>query len=196
MSKPKLIFATTNAGKVRELRELVGDVLEIAPAPKVLEVDESASSFEGNAWLKAEAYAAAFKLPALADDSGLCVEALGGRPGVQSARYGDDDASRNARLLFEMVGIPEAKRGAKFVCALCLAVPGGKTTLAVGECLGRIAEQPRGFAGFGYDPIFFVPSLSKALAELTVAQKSAISHRGEAFRKMMPHLLALAGAGR
>jgi XTP/dITP diphosphohydrolase len=191
MPRPKLIFATTNQGKLKELRELVGEALEVVPAPEPLELDEDQETFEGNAEKKARAYARAFALPALADDSGLCVDALEGRPGVQSARYGADDAHRIDKLLSELAGVPLERRGASFQCALCLALPDGSVQLEKGECRGLIARERRGAQGFGYDPIFLLPPLGKTLAELASTEKSALSHRGAAFRKMLPYLHGL-----
>lgn len=191
-----MIFATANPGKLAELRGLVGGALEVVSAaefPHPPQVEEDQESFEGNAEKKARAYAEASGLPALADDSGLCVDALGGRPGVHSARYGSDDAGRIRRLLEELREVPEDARTARFRCALCLAVPGGEVVVEVGECEGRILGRPRGAGGFGYDPVFWVPSLGRTFAELSPHEKSAISHRGQAFRRMLPHLLALAG---
>lgn len=192
----KLLFATRNAGKLRELRALVGSLFEVvspADVPGLPDVVEDEQTFERNARKKALAYARAAGLPSLADDSGLCVDALGGRPGVQSARYapGSDD-QRIAKLLEEMRGVPEARRSAEFRCALCLAFPNGQQVIETGRCAGRIATAARGQNGFGYDPIFVLPKLGKTMAELTPDQKSQMSHRGEAFRRMKPHLLALA----
>lgn len=193
--KPKLLFATTNAGKVRELRGLVGDGVEVVSLkdlPPIPEPVESAATFEGNAELKARAYAEASGLPALADDSGLCVDALGGRPGVHSARYvPGSDKDRYEKILAELQGVPDDKRTASFVCALALAKPGGEVHLERGSCPGVIGHEPRGAHGFGYDPIFLVPSLGRTLSELTTEEKAGISHRGEAMRKMRPYLLAL-----
>jgi XTP/dITP diphosphohydrolase len=191
----RVLFATTNQGKLRELRELVGgdlEVVSLADLPPQPEVDEDQPTLEGNAEKKARVYAKASGLPTLADDSGLCVDALEGRPGVQSARYGADDAGRIRRLLVELAPVPEGKRAAAFRCALCLVVPGGEARVEVGECAGEILFAPRGENGFGYDPVFLVPARGKTMAELTSAEKSALSHRGQAFRKMRSHLSALA----
>ena len=193
----RLLFATTNKGKLAELRALVGDALEVvslADVPPVPEPEETEPTFEGNAELKARAYARATGLPALADDSGLCVDALGGRPGVLSARYAEgDDAARYTRVLRELDTVGEGARGAHFACALSLALPDGTVRTEVGRMDGVIARAPRGTNGFGYDPVFLVPELGRTLAELTKEEKSARSHRGAAFRKMRPHLLRLAG---
>lgn len=186
----KLVFATTNAGKLAELRELVAgiEVLSAAEAAPGLEVEEDRDSFEGNAEKKAREFLAATGLPALADDSGLCVDALGGRPGVWSARYAATDALRIARLLGELR--TAGSRAARFRCALCLALPGGRIEMASGTCEGLITEAPRGEHGFGYDPVFLIPSLGKTLAELTRPEKAGLSHRGQAMRVMAPKLAA------
>ncbi|MFL5322143.1 MAG: RdgB/HAM1 family non-canonical purine NTP pyrophosphatase [Myxococcaceae bacterium] len=193
--KPKLLFATTNEGKLKELRALVGDAVEVLSLkdfPAVTISPETGDTFEANAEQKALHYAKATKTAALADDSGLCVDALGGAPGIHSARYVEgSDADRTQRVLEVMREVPEEKRGAQFRCALCLALPSGKTVIEVGEMKGKIGHEPRGTNGFGYDPIFVLVS-GKTTAELTQAQKSALSHRGEAFRKMRPHLEAWA----
>ncbi|WP_224243393.1 XTP/dITP diphosphatase [Hyalangium gracile] len=197
--KPRVLFATTNAGKVKELRGLVGgsvEVVSLKDLPPIPEPVEDGETFEANAEKKARAYAEASGLPALADDSGLCVDALGGRPGVHSARYAEgDDRARYLKLLGELEGVPEAQRTASFRCALCLAFPGGKALVEVGRCEGSILTGPRGAHGFGYDPVFFIPALGKTMAELTSEEKSGVSHRGEAFRKMKPALLALQATG-
>jgi XTP/dITP diphosphohydrolase len=192
--KPRLLFATTNPGKLRELRGLVGDaveVLSLKELPPIPEPVEDGATFEENAEKKARAYAEASGLPALADDSGLCVDALGGRPGVHSARYAEgDDRARYEKLLAELASVPEPQRTASFRCALCLAFPAGLARVEVGRCDGRIAFGPRGSHGFGYDPVFLLPQLGRTLAELTPEEKAGLSHRGQAFRKMLPHLLA------
>jgi XTP/dITP diphosphohydrolase len=197
--KPRLLFATTNVGKVKELRDLVGDAVEVVSLkdlPPIPEPVEDGETFEANAELKARAYSLATGLPALADDSGLCVDALGGRPGVHSARYAEgDDRARYEKLLGELAGVPEERRTASFRCALCLVRPGGETRIEEGRCEGRILNGPRGSNGFGYDPVFWVPALGKTMAELTREEKAAVSHRGDAFRKMRPALLALQAGG-
>lgn len=181
-----LVFATTNQGKLSELRALVGNrftVRSSADYPHVPEVDESADTFSGNAELKALACARGSGELSLADDSGLCVNALGGAPGVRSARYGSTDAERIERLLRELEGVPASRRGARFQCALVLAAPSGKTELTQGTCEGRIAFAPRGTNGFGYDPLFLLAD-GRTMAELTRDEKALISHRGAAFRRM------------
>ena len=184
----KLVFATTNTGKLAELRELVTglEVLSAAEAAPGLEVDEDRDTFEGNAEKKAREFLAATGLPSLADDSGLSVDALHGRPGVLSARYAATDEERIARLLRELHGVPNRK--AHFTCALCLALPGLELETARGECHGEIADGPRGEHGFGYDPVFYLPALGKTLAELTRPEKAGLSHRGLAMREMAPKL--------
>jgi XTP/dITP diphosphohydrolase len=195
-AKPRLLFATTNKGKLRELRELVGDAVEVvslADLPPVPEPVEDADTFEGNAVKKARAYADATGLPALADDSGLCVDALGGRPGVHSARYAPgDDKARYQKLLAELTSVPDERRTASFQCALALVKPGGEARVEVGRCEGRIGHAPSGSHGFGYDPVFILSDRGgRTMAELTPEEKSQVSHRGAAFRKMKPHLLGL-----
>jgi len=190
-----LVFATTNPGKLKELRALVGDsvrVLSAADVPNAPEVEEDAPTFEGNARKKALEWARATGEWALADDSGLCVDALDGRPGVRSARYAPTEAERNQRLLGELASVPAERRTARFVCALCLAAPDGTTEVAEGTCEGRIGDAPRGTNGFGYDPCFVLPD-GRTMAELTRDEKSALSHRGAAFRALLPRLKARVG---
>lgn len=194
----KLIFATTNEGKLAELKAMIGDTLEVASAadfPQVGEVVEDQPTFELNAAKKALAYARATGLCALADDSGLCVDLLAGRPGVQSARYAPTDGKRINRLLNELDGVPLAKRTARFQCALCLAWPDGKLVTVMGTCAGRIADAPRGEAGFGYDPVFEPAGQTRNMAEMSKGEKASVSHRGQAFAQMKPHLKALAEGG-
>jgi XTP/dITP diphosphohydrolase len=196
-AKPRLLFATTNKGKLRELRELVGDAVEVvslADLPPVPEPVEDGATFEENAVKKARAYAEATGLPTLADDSGLCVDALGGRPGVHSARYAPgDDRARYEKLLAELAGVPDDQRTAHFQCALALVKPGGgEARVEVGRCEGRIGHKPRGQHGFGYDPVFILSDKAgRTMAELTAKTKSEVSHRAAAFRKMKAHLLVL-----
>jgi XTP/dITP diphosphohydrolase len=196
--KQPLLFATTNKGKLRELRALASGVEvlspeDVAPLPVV---EETESTLEGNARKKALAWASASSLVTLADDSGLFVDALEGRPGVHSARYAPgDDLARVTRLLEELRDVPDESRTAAFRCALCLAAPAGQAVVETGTCQGVIARKPRGTGGFGYDPVLLVPELSRTLAELSANDKSRISHRARAFARMRPWLLAY-GAGR
>lgn len=190
------MIASGNAGKLREFSALLADLpLEIRGQPEGLAVEETGSTFAANASLKAEAVARATGCWALADDSGLSVEALGGAPGVHSARYADSDAERIARLLQELAaaGADTAEtRGARFTAALALADPDGQVVLAVeGHCPGTILEAPRGEGGFGYDPVFFVPELGLTFAQMTKDQKSACGHRGRAFAALRPDLQTL-----
>jgi len=192
----RVVLATANAGKQAELRAL------LAAAPVELEVvdslpscEETGSTYAENATLKARQAAAHTGGWALADDSGLEVESLAGRPGVQSARYGGDgasDADRRKLLLKELKGRPPAYRKAKFVCVMALASPDGTVHLAQGECPGRIASEERGEGGFGYDPIFLFPDLRRTLAELSIAEKNRISHRARAAQKMVAILRSVA----
>lgn len=187
---PQLVFASANQGKVKEVVALLGPswrVRSAADFPQLAEVVEDADTFEGNAAKKARAFAEATGLWALADDSGLVVDALGGRPGVWSARYAPDDAQRIAKLLRELDGVPVGLRSARFVCALCLCSPQGEAIFTQGTCEGAIGFAPKGEHGFGYDPIFVLPS-GATMSELGREEKSAVSHRGNAFRSMLPHL--------
>jgi XTP/dITP diphosphohydrolase len=189
----QLLFASTNLNKLRELRALgVGlEVLSPADAGPLPVVEETESTLEGNARKKALAWATASSLVTLADDSGLFVDALGGRPGVYSARYAPgNDAARVRRLLEEMKDVPEAARTGAFQCALCLAAPTGQSVIETGRCEGVITLEPRGTGGFGYDPVLFVPTLGRTLAEASLEEKSRISHRARAFFRMRPWLLA------
>lgn len=188
-----LVFATTNQGKLSELRALLGPswiVKSAADFPHLPEVEEDRDTFEGNAAKKAHAFAQALGLWALADDSGLCVDALHGGPGVFSARYGVSDDARIARLLGELLLVSDAERTARFVCAMALAGPHGEERATRGACEGRIGHQPMGTNGFGYDPIFYLAN-GRSMAELSKDEKSAISHRGAAFRLIVPQIEAL-----
>jgi len=195
----RVLLASSNAKKLKELRELAADLpLEIvSPADLGLalpEVVEDAPTFEGNARKKALAFAQAAGLPAIADDSGICVEALGGAPGVYSARYSgeepvpDRDERNNAKLLRELSGVAAARRGAWYQCVVCLAWPDGRTEIASGRWDGRVAFSPRGSGGFGYDPLFLVPHQGRTAAELAPEEKQALSHRGAAMRALRPVL--------
>jgi XTP/dITP diphosphohydrolase len=176
-----LVIASGNAGKVREFGHLLADLhLEIQPQPEGLEVEETGDTFAANARLKAEAVARATGCWALADDSGLSVNALGGAPGVHSARYADSDEARIARLLRELEAADD--RSAQFTAALAVADPSGTIRLEVeGICPGEILEEQRGTGGFGYDPVFFVPEAGLTYAEMDKGLKGRIGHRGQAF---------------
>lgn len=197
MSGP-VLFATTNPGKLRELRALVSglEVVTLADVVPLPFVEETESTLEGNARKKALAWASASSLVTLADDSGLFVDALEGRPGVHSARYASGvDLARVQRLLEELRDVPDVRRTAAFRCALCLAAPGGLSVVELGSCQGTITREPRGTGGFGYDPVLLVPELGRTLAEVTSAEKARFSHRAQAFARMRPWLLAYS-AGR
>jgi XTP/dITP diphosphohydrolase len=186
----ELVFASSNAGKVKELQALLGEGWVVKSAqdfPHIPEVVEDAPTFEGNAAKKAHAFAKATGLWALADDSGLVVDALDGRPGVHSARYAPTESERIDKLLGELQGVPAENRTARFVCVLCLAGPGGEARFTRGTCEGAIGFERKGAHGFGYDPVFVLPS-GKTMSELTRDEKSALSHRGHAFRAMLPNL--------
>ncbi|HEY4055004.1 MAG TPA: RdgB/HAM1 family non-canonical purine NTP pyrophosphatase [Kofleriaceae bacterium] len=202
MTRP-LVFATRNKGKLVELRALLPgvDVLSIDEAAArigktIPDVVEDADTFVGNAAKKAREVSAVTGLPALADDSGLEVDALGGAPGVYSARYAKehDDAANNAKLVGALAGVPEEKRTARFRASLVLADVtgplGDKTLSADGTCEGVILETMRGTQGFGYDPLFLVPAYGKTFAELGVDVKSELSHRAKAMQSIKPQLEA------
>ncbi len=193
----RLLIATMNPGKVREMRRLLAELpIEIATPAEVgtaLDVDETGSTFEENAAIKASAFARASGLPAVADDSGLVVDALGGRPGVHSATYAGlpRDDERNRRLvLAEMEGAPEGTRSARFVCVVALADPaGGAPRFFRGECEGRIARVQAGSVGFGYDPVFVPLGETRTFAEMSPSEKDAVSHRGMALRALADFFL-------
>ena len=186
----KLVLASKNAKKLKEMNEILSGMgVEVCLQSDVgidIDVEETGTTFEENSLLKARAVMEASGLPAIADDSGLCVDALNGAPGVYSARYGGeglDDVGRYRLLLSNM---PKgAARTAKFVSVITCCFPGGDVLTARGECPGTIAFAPMGEGGFGYDPVFFLPKLKKTFAQLTAEEKNAISHRGlalEAFQ--------------
>ena len=198
----ELVLATRNAGKVREFQALFAGsavrIRSLAEFPAAVDPDETGDSFAENARIKAEAAARTTGLWALADDSGLCVDALDGRPGIRSARYADgSDAARWQKLLGELQGVSEAQRTARFVCALVLFAPDGRIFAAEGACEGRIAFAPRGEQGFGYDPVFLVAgdASGRTMAELPADEKDRISHRGVAFRTLIEGLTRLRTAG-
>lgn len=202
---PTIVLATTNRGKVREFC----DLLALHPAfaewtlktPGDLGVDippieETGTTFAENALLKARAVANAVNLPALADDSGLCVDALDGAPGLHSARWAGpnaDDKERTALLLARLVAVPAARRTARFVCALALVRPSGEVLAVSGACEGVIAAAPHGTDGFGYDPVFLLPALGRTMAQLSPAEKNTLSHRAQAVTRLAETLHAFLG---
>lgn len=181
------VVATGNPGKLRDFSVLlapygirVRPIRELAPD---FDPEETGDTFEENARIKAEAGVRLTGLPCLADDSGLCVDALDGAPGVRSARYADGhgDAANNEKLLNELSGVPRAERTARFRSVVALAFPDGRTLCASGHVEGVILEAPRGEGGFGYDPLFYLPALDRTMAELPIEEKNRISHRRRAF---------------
>lgn len=189
--KEKLIFATGNEGKMKEVREILEgtgyEILSMKEAGVDMEIIEDGITFEENALIKAKAVMEATKTLTLADDSGLVIDALGGEPGIYSARYLGEDTpyiEKNQIILERMKDIPEEKRTARFVCAIAAAFPDGQTRTTRGNMEGIIGYEAMGENGFGYDPIFYLPQLCKYSAQLSSDQKNSLSHRGEALRKM------------
>ena len=188
-----LVLATKNKGKISELRELfqhsdieIKTLSDFGPIPPVI---EDGDTFEENAVKKAQFTARVLGVPALADDSGLTVKALGGAPGVFSSRYGGenaDDEANNRKLLNEMAGVED--RSAAFMCVLVIAVPRGPALVYEGSCEGVIADKPEGDRGFGYDPLFYYPPLQKTFAQLTREEKNRVSHRGKAIMELQGEL--------
>ena len=196
----QLVMASRNQGKLVELQRILAtiapsiDLVSVSQFPDIGDVAETGSTFEENALLKAETIAMKTGLPAIADDSGLCIDALAGKPGVFSARYagthGDDQANRE-KVLREMLDVYEENRGAQFVSVVALALPDGRNEMCRGEIRGDICYAPRGDGGFGYDPIFVPEGLSQTMAELSAEKKDEISHRGRALRAMAPIIAEL-----
>ncbi|MFI1397757.1 RdgB/HAM1 family non-canonical purine NTP pyrophosphatase [Streptomyces sp. NPDC020681] len=198
----RLVLATRNAGKLTELKAILADAglphdLVGADAyPEIPDVKETGVTFAENALLKAHALAKATGLPAVADDSGLCVDVLGGAPGIFSARWagthGDDQANLEL-LLAQLVDIDTPHRAAHFACAAALALPDGTERVVEGRLLGTLRRSPHGDGGFGYDPILQPEGESRTCAEMSAAEKNAISHRGRAFRALVPVVRELLG---
>jgi XTP/dITP diphosphohydrolase len=198
----KLLIATNNPGKLAEYRELLAGlpVRLTSPADEGidLDVEESGSSFQENAVLKARAFAEISGLPTLADDSGLEVMALDGAPGIHTSRYAGSDASdadRYRKLLKNLAGVAWERRQARFRCVIAIATPQGALATVQGTVTGRIAFEPRGESGFGYDPVFYLPSHGKTMAELPNGIKNQISHRADAARKAIPVLRRMLDPG-
>ncbi|MFF2822769.1 RdgB/HAM1 family non-canonical purine NTP pyrophosphatase [Arthrobacter koreensis] len=203
---PRLVLATRNSGKLKELRDLLRgriDGLDVdtqvidAETAGVPDVPETGVTFEANSLLKARAVAEASGLPAIADDSGLAVDVLGGAPGIFSARWsgvhGDDQANLDL-LLAQLSDISAEHRGAAFICAAALAVPGGEDVVERGELRGTLLSEPRGAGGFGYDPVLQPEGETRSCAELSRVEKNAISHRGQAFRALLPAIIRVLAA--
>ena len=195
----KIIIATGNKGKAKEFETLFSplgyEVLTLHDLEGATDVEETGTTFEENAILKAEALCKQFDTMVISDDSGLMIDALDGRPGVYSARYAGEQKNDNAnidKVLEELMDVPEEERTARFYCALAVAVPGEDTLTVSGTVEGRIANSRQGENGFGYDPVFYVPDLGKMMAELKPEEKNAISHRANALKKLkelLPKLL-------
>lgn len=189
----KMVLASKNPHKLTEMSAILSqlgiEVVLESDAGVDVDVEETGTTFEENAALKAAAVMKQSGLPAIADDSGLCVNALGGGPGIYSARYGGEGLSDRGRYELVLRGLSgEVDRGAKFVSAICCAFPNGDMVTARGECPGLITYAPRGEDGFGYDPIFLVPEKKKTFAQMTAEEKNAISHRGVALQKFKAEL--------
>jgi XTP/dITP diphosphohydrolase len=187
LSKPKILLATNNRAKVKEYTKLLQGIpyriVSLEDMHISEQVEETGTSFEENAILKAKRYAELSGLTTIADDSGLEVDALGGEPGVRSARYAGEGASDKERidfLLNKLVDVPWEKRLAQFRCVIAIAYPDGEVQICQGQCRGILTFKPLGDNGFGYDPVFYLPDLHKTMAELSMSEKNAISHRGKA----------------
>lgn len=195
----QVIIATKNKGKAKDFEAIFNpygfEVLTLHDVANDMDIEETGTTFEENAVLKAEALAERLQTFVIADDSGLAIDALNGAPGVYSARYAGEEKSDDAnmqKVLTELEGVEDEKRTARFCCAIALAGPNMETKTAFGTCEGVIAHEKKGTNGFGYDPIFFVPTLGKMMAELLPSEKAAISHRGNAIKKIeaeLPNLL-------
>ena len=198
-ARPRLVLATGNPGKARELRALLAgvpfEVRTLADYPPFPMPEESGATYEANALMKARAAAAHTRALALGDDSGIEVDALGGAPGVRSARFGGPglaDAERVQHLLHQIDHVPDAQRTARFRCVMALVTPEGEATLVDGACDGLLTRAPRGTGGFGYDPIFFYPPFGATFGEVTDERKATVSHRGRAAAAARTVLLAMA----
>jgi XTP/dITP diphosphohydrolase len=195
---PPLLLASRNQHKLAELRRILGPevavaILGLADVPAYPEAPETGATFADNALLKAREAVRHSGLPAVADDSGLAVDALNGMPGVLSARWAGrahDDAANLRLVLDQIADLPDDRRGAAFVCAAALVTPDGAEVVVTGQVDGVLVREPRGSGGFGYDPIFLPDGETRTTAELTPAEKDAISHRGRALRALAPHVRA------
>ncbi|MFI7483207.1 RdgB/HAM1 family non-canonical purine NTP pyrophosphatase [Kocuria sp. M1R5S2] len=198
----RVVLATRNRGKLAELREMIAAALPGADVERLVvdaatagapDVVEDGTTFESNALLKARSAAAATGLIAVADDSGLAVDVLGGAPGIFSARWAGrhgDDAANLRLLLDQLSDVPDAHRGARFVCAAALATPDGREHVETGELRGTLLREPVGEGGFGYDPVLRPEGSHRSVAQYSREEKNAVSHRGRAMRALLPHLVA------
>lgn len=191
----RIIFATGNAGKMREIRMILDDlgleVVSMKEAGISADIEENGMTFEENAKIKAKAIAELCQDIVLADDSGLEIDALNGEPGVYSARYMGEDTSyhlKNKNLIDRLEGVPDEERTARFVCAIAAVLPDGRVLESKGTIEGRIGYEERGENGFGYDPIFMLPEFGKSTAEISAEEKNELSHRGKALRMMKEQL--------
>ena len=199
----KLVIATRNGGKIIEFRRILDaissgaiDLIGIDQFPDLIDVEETGTTFEENALLKARYTAKMTGLPSLSDDSGLCVDALGGAPGIFSARWAGkhgDDKVNLEKVLDELKDVPDSQRGAHFICVAALVMPDGREQLAQGRFEGKILRAPVGNQGFGYDPIFAPLGMSISSAEMSAQEKDAISHRGKSLRAIAPHVIEILG---
>ena len=194
----KLVLATKNQGKVIEFRRILSElgateleVVGLESFPEIQDIEETGNTFEENSLLKARTVSKLTGLAALADDSGICVDALNGAPGIYSARYsGNGDAANNEKLLNELISVPDSKRSAYFICVAALVKPDGFEKVTEGRFHGKILHEVRGSGGFGYDPLFQPEGLNCSAAELSAHEKDAISHRGIALRAIAPFIIA------
>ena len=202
MTRQQLLVATHNKGKVREyrqlLRDLPVDLVSLDDLGIIHDVEETGATFHENAWLKARTYCGLAQMLTLSDDSGLEVDALGGEPGVHSARYGGNlcrsDEERVSLLLGNLAGVPWEKRTARFRCVIAIRTPDGTEVSVVGSVAGMIQYEPQGTEGFGYDPVFYLPSFGRTLSQLSMEDKNRVSHRGDAAHRAAAALRRLVEA--
>ena len=201
MIRHKLLLATRNKGKIEEFRRILEDIaageielVGLEQFPDLHDVDETGATFEENALLKAREMSAVTGIPAIADDSGLCVDFLNGDPGIFSARWAGkhgDDKANTAKVLESLIGVPDDKRSAHFTCVAALALPDGRTHVEEARFNGWILHAPVGDQGFGYDPIFRPEGYEISSAQMSAEEKDAISHRGKSLRAIAPHVITL-----
>ena len=192
----KIALGTTNPHKLEEINDMLKEInsndVEFVLVDKNFNPDENGKTFEENSYIKAFEAAKIMGIPALADDTGLCVDALGGRPGLYSARYAPTQKEKISKLLDELKNIPNEKRTAFFVCTMTLVAPSGeKIHTQIGKIDGFITNEPSGEHGFGYDPIFFIPELNKTMADMTLEEKNTLSHRARALKPMIEKIKTL-----